>query len=71
MSLFGNKIEFKKQHDLAYTFRVSRVAEGNFKNLWRLEVKGPHDMDFAEVVDADMLSTVIAKISYVFEQDGL
>lgn len=65
------KTTFKKQHDLSYSFRISRVAEGNFKNLWMLEVKTPKDDVFVEVVDADMLSTLIAKIGYVFEQDGL
>lgn len=58
-------------HDLVYSFRVSRVSEGNFKNLWRLEAKAPHEEQFVELVDADMLSTCIGKISYVFEQDGL
>lgn len=63
--------KFATSHDLKYTFIVSRVAEGNFKNLWKLEIKTPTDNDFVEIVDADMLSTIIAKIGFVFEQDGL
>jgi hypothetical protein len=65
------KNAFKSQHDLAYCFRISRVAEGNFKNLWQLEVKTPNDADYVEIVDADMLSTILSKIGYVFEQEGL
>lgn len=63
--------QFKKQHDLTYRFEVSRVAEGNFKNLWRLRIQTPSDVEFVEIVDADMLSTVLSKIGYVFEQEGL
>lgn len=62
---------FKKIHDLTYRFEVSRVAEGNFKNLWRLRIQTPTDESFIEIVDADMLSTVLSKIGYVFEQEGL
>lgn len=65
------KTEFKKQHDLTYQFTISRVAEGQFKNLWRLVVKTPTDSEAVELVDADSLSTVISKIGYIFEQDGL
>lgn len=65
------KTAFQKKYDKSYVFTVSRVAEGNFKNLWRLEVKTPADETFVEVCDADSLSTCIAKIGYVFEQDGL
>lgn len=65
------KITFKKQHDMEYEFRISRIAEGNFKNLWRLEAKTPQDVEFAEICDADSLSTVISKVGYIFEQDGL
>lgn len=78
MSLFGNNKEvgfipskFKKQHDLVYRFEISRVAEGNFKNLWKLDVQTPEDSHFIEVVDADSLSTVLGKIGLVFEADGL
>ena len=76
MSLFSNRedkpiLTFKKKHDITYSFRVSRVAEGAFKNLWRLEVQTPKDTEYIEIVDADMLSTLIAKIGYVFEQEGL
>lgn len=62
---------FKKQHDLSYTFVISRVAEGNFKNLWNLKVQTPADSHLIEVVDADSLSTVLGKIGLVFEVDGL
>lgn len=84
MSLFyfnskTNKIEaepiiinrFKKHHDLTYQFEISRVAEGNFKNLWNLKVQTPEDSHMIEVVDADSLSTVLSKIGLVFEVDGL
>lgn len=65
------KLSFKKQYDKSYVFTVSRVAEGNFKNLWKLEVKTPADTAMVEICDADSLSTCIAKIGYIFEQDGL
>ena len=65
------KVKFLKQHDLMYQFTISRVAEGQFKNLWRLTVKTPTDSEAVELVDADSLSTVISKIGYIFEQDGL
>ena len=66
-----SKTEFKKLHDLSYTFVIQRVADGAFKNLWKLEVQTPSDESFVEVCDADNLSTCIAKIGYIFEQDGL
>lgn len=65
------KNTFKSKHDLSYSFVISRVADGNFKNLWQLEVKTPTDKDFVEIVDADDLSTVLGKIGGVFEADGL
>lgn len=67
----SNKIEFKKKYDVEYDFRISRIADGNFRNLWKLEVKTPVDTDFVEICDADSLSTCIAKVGYIFEQDGL
>lgn len=63
--------QFKKQHDLTYTFVISRVASGNFKNLWNLKVQTPAESHLIEVVDADSLSTVLGKIGLVFEVDGL
>jgi len=71
MNLFNKPSLFKPKHDLNYTFVIRRVADGNFKNLWQLEVKTPSDVDFVEVVDADSLSTVLGKISLVFEAEGL
>lgn len=65
------KQAFKPKHDIEYQFIVRRVADGGFKNLWQLEVKTPKDEKLVELVDADMLSTVVAKIGYIFEQDGL
>jgi hypothetical protein len=66
-----SKVLFKKRYDKSYTFVIQRVADGQFKNLWKLEVKTPTDTEFIEVCDADSLSTCIAKVGYVFEQDGL
>jgi len=64
--------QFKKLTDLTYEFRISRRAEPKeVRNLWDLDVKGPNDDSFIRVVDADMLSTCIAKMGFVFEQDGL
>jgi hypothetical protein len=57
--------------DVVYEFRVSRMREGSFKNLWALEAKNPDQKEYVEIVDADMLSTVIDKIRFIFEQDGL
>ena len=65
------KTQFKPKYDVEYCFRISRVAEGPFKNLWKLEVKTPTDIEFIEVCDADSLSTCIGKVGYIFEQDGL
>lgn len=58
-------------YDITYDFRISRCAAGSFKNLWRLEVKTPDYRELIEIIDADMLTTVIDRIRYVFEQDGL
>lgn len=58
--------------DLVYRFRISRVTTPEvFRNLWELSVKTPQDKDWITVIDADMLSTVISRIGYIFEQDGL
>lgn len=67
----SEKMLFKKKHDLEFKFHVRRVAEGNFKGLWQLEAKLPDSTEFVEIVDCDHLSTVISKIGYVFEQEGL
>jgi len=62
---------FAPTYDVCYQFRISRVAKGNFKNLWKLEVKTDGDRDnWVEVTDADMLSTVLSKVGFIFEQDG-
>lgn len=63
-------LKFKPKHDVCYTFRIARVADGPFKNLWQLKVQTPEDVDLVEIVDADSLSTVVAKVGYVFERDG-
>lgn len=65
------KTEFKSKYDIKYVFEISRVAEGNFKNLWRLRVQTPNEPELIEMVDADSLSTVLGKVGFVFEQDGL
>lgn len=66
----SNKIGFKPKYDITYEFTVRRIAEGQFKNLWEMRMKGPKDDVFIEVVDADHLSTCIGKMNYVFERDG-
>lgn len=63
--------KFKSQYDNEYSFVIRRVAEGNFKNLWQLKAKTPTSDGFIEIVDADMLATVLSKIGFMFEQDGL
>ena len=63
---------FTKTTDLTYEFKIQRhVMPKEIANLWDLDVKGPEDKDFVKIVQADMLSTVIAKIGFIFEQDGL
>jgi hypothetical protein len=58
--------------DVVYKFVIKRRAQPvEFRNLWQLLVKGPRDETFLEVVDADSLSTVLGKIGYVFEREGL
>jgi len=60
------KTEFRKNTDLEYTFVVKRtIAPKEVANLWSLYLNGEC------VVDNDALSTVVAKIGYIFEQDGL
>jgi hypothetical protein len=63
--------KFEKKHDLTYRFEISRVRDGNFRNLWQLKVQTPTDETMLEMVDADALSTVLEKIGWVFEMDGL
>jgi len=63
-------IDNAKTHDLEYQFKISRRANPKeFRNLWELQVKTPTDKEFMVVVDADMLSTVLGKVMYVFEAD--
>ena len=67
----ADKILFKKQHDLVYSFSIERSADGPFKNLWTLKAQTPADAEPIVICDNDNLSTCIAKIGYIFEQDGL
>jgi hypothetical protein len=62
--------QFTKTHDIMYQFRISRRADA-FAPLWDLEVKTPTDDSWIKLVDADNLSTAIAKVGFVLEQDGL
>lgn len=67
-----NDIKFKKTTDLVYEFKISRRSSPiEVRNLWDLEVKTPTDESYVKVVDADALSTIIDKVGYVFEKDGL
>ena len=67
----SDKTLFKKAHDLSYVFVIERVADGPFKNLWNLTAKTPNDKEGIAICEADNLSTCIAKIGYIFEQDVL
>ena len=63
---------FVKTTDIAYEFKIERNAlPKEIANLWNLYVKGPGDDKFVKIVDADMLSTCIAKVGFIFDQDGL
>jgi hypothetical protein len=62
---------FQVEYDLVYEFKISRCRAGSFKNLWRLQAKTPEGKKLEEIIDADMLSTVIDRIRYIFEADGL
>lgn len=62
--------KFKKTYDVQYDFRIRRTAEGNFKNLWSLEVKAPGDSEYITEIDADSLSMCVDRMSYVMEADG-
>ena len=64
------KTQFRKQYDVEYLFRVRRSADGNFKNLWTLEVKAPGDSEYLVEVDNDSLSMVVDRMGYLFEMDG-
>lgn len=58
--------------DLVYSFKISRRAHPKeFRNLWELIVKTPADTKPVQLIDADSLETVIARLRWVFEQDGL
>jgi hypothetical protein len=61
---------FNVTHDSKYTFEISRVVAGNFRNLWRLRVGTPDQPELTELVDADSLSTVMGKMNYILERDG-
>lgn len=62
--------KFKINHDVIYSFRVSRVAEGSFRNLWSLDAIAPGDKEWQSIIDADSLSTVIDRMQFMFESDG-
>ncbi len=63
---------FTKTTDLQYEFKIVRhTSPKEIANLWDLFVKGPADDEFVKIVNADFLSTCIAKMGFVFEQDGL
>jgi len=64
------KTAFEPVHDVRFKFEVSRVAKGNFKNLWQLRVQLPQDKEMIEEIDADSLSMVVDRIAYIFEQEG-
>jgi hypothetical protein len=58
--------------DIVYEFRISRRANPpEFKNLWKLEARIPGATVYDQLIDADMLSTALQRIGYVFEADGL
>jgi len=65
-----NVAKFKPKHDVVFKFTISRVAEGNFKNLWQLKIQTPEDAGFVEEIDADSLSMCLDRISYIFESEG-
>lgn len=67
-----SKTIFKKNTDLRYEFKITRHTEPKeIANLWDLDVKGPADDEWVKVCQADMLGTCVAKVSFIFEQDGL
>lgn len=58
--------------DLVYRFQIARRANPKeFKNLWQLIAKTPTDKEPVELIDADTLETVISRLRYIFEADGL
>jgi hypothetical protein len=65
-------IDTEPEVDLVYTFKISRKAKPKeFRNLWALSVKTPTDTKQIEIIDADSLETIISRIRWCFEQDGL
>jgi hypothetical protein len=62
--------KFALKHDVVYAFKVSRIADGAFKNLWQLKISTPENEEFVENIDADSLSMCLDRIRYIFEQDG-
>lgn len=63
--------KFAATTDSAYTFKIRRhLSPKEISNLWELTVQGPNDVEPIVVVDADSLSTVLAKMNYIMERDG-
>jgi hypothetical protein len=57
--------------DVEYVFKVTRCSEpAEVRNLWNLEISTPTEPKLTELVNADSLSTVLSKITFVVEQDG-
>ena len=65
-----NIFKFPKLHDLTYSFKIERRADG-FAPLWDMSFCTSADPEWTKIVDADHLSTCIGKVGYIFEQDGL
>jgi hypothetical protein len=63
---------FAKLTDNEYQFTIRRhVAPKEISNLWELKVQGPNDKEPITLIDADSLSTVLTRVQYIFEADGL
>jgi len=55
--------------DVTYKFKIQRIKEPlEFRDLWALYVDTGNG--YQRLVDADALSTVVAKIGHVMETDG-
>lgn len=58
------------KYDVEYTFTIKRINDrGSFHGLWELAVTDK-DGNTETMIDADMLSNVVAKMGQIMENDG-
>jgi hypothetical protein len=57
-------------YDVDLSFRIRRINDrGSFHGLWALDITGA-DGHTEQLIDADMLSNVVARLSQTLENAG-